>query len=267
MKMLARVLAAVVALVALVLVDPGVARAAPLHDADAFSIDLSAARVCFIVPRELRDAAACEGLDVNVGPFPSQEGAAILAVGFVRLPGRAQLAMVTVHRLDHGLGALTEASSREIAKGIADGVRGKLPPSATVHPPTGVRIEHVGNVDAARAVIDVDGAPEPLASLLAHQVHYTIPAAGPTYSISWTTSRSASASDLDSVASAALQTVKLAHPPRSSAFRAGYLVGQVGGLVVVLVVALVAVVVGTRKKRVVMSPAAGAAPGSGWGAR
>ena len=102
------------------------ASASKITDGARFSIDLADAPICFVRPAELRDEAACRGIDVTKLPPPADVPETVpLAWGVFRTPsaGGNGLGLIVVSRSNQ---ASTEPPDRELADSMAASMRDVL---------------------------------------------------------------------------------------------------------------------------------------------
>lgn len=231
------------------------ASAAVVRDGDQYSVDLSAARICWIKPLELRDAADCEGLTPeNVTP-PAEDKARVIGMGLVRLeePGEdPDLALVMVMHVPMAFAhEANDAAARDYAQGAERAIAKELRPGARMRPATDTRVTRPGKLPLIRTVLDADGIPDGADDkLVEHQIHISGLAKDGMYTVAWLTKRS-SARPVEALADEAASTIAIASPAMTDAElgrRIGIVIGVVFAVGAALVAVVAAIFLSTRKR-------------------
>lgn len=171
------------------------ASAAVVRDADKFSVDTGAARICWVTPLTLRNAADCEGLTPDAVPQPQDGEARVIAMGLVRLeePGEAaDIALVMVMHVvvpftlepdQKAADDYADGAQKAVAKGIRKGATMRTESSRLVKLPR-------NQYPLIRMVLDADGIPDVGDdALLQHQIHIAGIADDGVYSVAYLTKR------------------------------------------------------------------------------
>lgn len=224
------------------------AQAAVVTDGNEFSIDVGAAKVCFVVPRELRNDRDCKGLTVDAVQAPP----GVVAFGLVRLEREGdapELARLTVTHLAGALSwAPNAAVAKDYAKGVETGLRKTLPAGATVRESSDARAVRSGRFPFVRAIFDVDGVGPGADALIEHQVHIVSFTSTGAYGTTWTGRRSAEGR-LEPLADKAASTIWIRHAAEPEPSKKAYRLGQVVGMVLPGVALLVVILVLWRRSK------------------
>jgi hypothetical protein len=173
------------------------ASAAVVRDADKFSVDTGSARICWVSPLSLRNAADCEGLSPDLVPEKTDGQARVIALGLLRLeqPGeQPEIGLVMVMHVDVALTMEpTDETAKDFAEGAHKGFEKELRKGATLRPATNVRVvkaTYPQKHPLIRLVLDVDGIPEGADDqLLEHQIQMAGIADDGIYSVAYLTRR------------------------------------------------------------------------------
>lgn len=173
------------------------ASAAVVKDGNKFSVDTGAARICWVSPLSLRNAADCEGLSPDLVPQSQDGEARVIAMGLVRLeePGeQPELGLVMVmHVVVPFTVEPDETGAKEYAEGAHKAVQKELRKGATLRPATNVRVVKPAfpqKHPLIRLVLEADGIPDGADDqLLEHQVHIAGVADDGVYSVAYLSKR------------------------------------------------------------------------------
>jgi hypothetical protein len=173
------------------------ASAAVVRDADKFSVDTGAARICWVSPLSLRNAADCEGLSPELVPEKADGQARIIALGLLRLeqPGeQPEIGLVMVMHVPVAFTVEpTDETAKDFAEGAYKGFAKELRKGATLRPATNVRVvkaTYPQKHPLIRLVLEADGIPEGADDqLLEHQIQMAGIADDGIYSVAYLTRR------------------------------------------------------------------------------
>lgn len=250
LKAAGRALAVVCSLGALAL-HAGPARADTVREGDEFVMDVRRdAHVCVLYPDGPLDPVACSGMKHVAAPAETDPRHRTLALAAIRLPeqGTSLVGILNFGATSFTNAALpTEGTLREFADAFAGSVIQDVP-GATVHGghPAAKLIDH-GETPLVRVAFDVDGLDDKNRNI-EHLVAYTAWTAGGIYSVIYTC-RATNAAAVDALADESATSIRVAHPPKSRAYRLGYMVGGVMGVGIVGGGALLAFVLLMKRAR------------------
>jgi hypothetical protein len=213
----------VAAVVACVACLPGSAQGKIVDTEDTFfSIDLGAARICFIEPVELRSAEDCAQVDIaamKVTPIDRADGVR-LAVGVIRLPGEPTdprlMGVLTITKFyGHAKSAPDQAEAERFMNEALPAFTTLLPPGARlVTPPP--RIVLAGDLPVVRMTVGSEGVPPGTpAEIEAHRELVHVIGGTTSYLAVWS-GRPEHARELARYADAAALATKLAPEARPS---------------------------------------------------
>jgi hypothetical protein len=227
------------------------ARADTVRDGDEFVMDVRRdAHVCVLYPASPLDPVACSGLKSITPPAEPDPRHKTLTLAAVRLPeqGASLVAVLNFGSTSFANAALpTEATVHEFADAFANSFVGDVPGSS-VHGghPAAKLLDH-GETPLVRVSFDLDGL-DATHRHMEHLVSYTAWATGGIYSVIYTC-RATNAASVDALADESATSIRVAHPPKSRAYRLGFLVGTVIGVGLVAGGALLAFVLLMRRGR------------------
>ena len=145
------------------LLAPAIAEAkVVVSDDTMYSVDLGAAKICFVEPRELRSEDDCAGVDLTDFPVgPVIDPLARLAYGVVRGPGegaaRPVLGIVSMMRApSHATTAPNQAAADQIGEEASQSIAASLPAGARLLPAAS-KLAWGKNVPVVRTTLVVEG--------------------------------------------------------------------------------------------------------------
>ena len=244
----------------------GAASAATVKDKEDFSIDVGSARICFVIPTELRTADECEGLAPDRITLTKDFTDNKVAFGLVRMEAigdAPDLAVLIVTRFT-GFGA-SEAAQKDAsdyAVGVAIAMRIDLPSGARLRHTNDVRVVKPGPLPLVRGVFDIDGLPSDTdQALLAHQVHHVVFTADGGYTVVWS-GKTNVGRRLEPFADASAPTMSVAHPAGKRGEGRAEAIGKLIGIGFTVILGLIGAGIAwsvSRSRR--------AAPAYGYGSR
>ncbi len=232
------------------------ASAALVKDGTDFSVDVSAARICWVYPHELRIDADCEGLtpdDVEADLDRDFKSRAF-AMGLVhmeRLGEEVRLAVVTITKVTvFGAVAADNDGAKDYARGAEEELRNDLPIGARLRP-SDVHMVKPGAHPLLRGTFAIDGIPETSdKKLTEQQIHHAVFTEDGGYVVVWV-GRHEDKTRLETLADAAAPSIHVARPAGTrkqleKKFEAVFTLvfAAISGIVIVVVLVFV-----TRKRQ------------------
>jgi len=243
MKRRPSILALFIALAALFFVRP--ASAAVVRDGTEFSVDLSAAHICWVLPHDLRDPADCVGLqpDTVEADLDRDFRQKAVAMGLVRLERdgeEADLAVLTITKVTvFGAVAADPEGAKDYTTGAEEELKKDLPIGGRLAP-SNVKMVKPGALPLIRAVFTINGIPETSdKKLTEQQIHHAVFTKDGGYVVVWV-GRHSARTRLETLADAAAPTIAVAHPAGTR----GQLEKTFEGIFTIIFAAIGAVVIG-----------------------
>lgn len=232
-------------LVAVSVAAPSTAAALPVRDADRFSITIrDDAHACLLTADAPPDPASCAGFNATQRLPAETDDLRTLGMGAVRIGGSPASISVVVEKGPHE--PTNQASAQAFAKGILESYVQQVP-GATARPPT-VKMLRVNGLSVGQITCDLDGVP-PSHSILEHLVSYVVASSDGLYSLA-VTSSAANAAAADAFGAETIATLAIAHPStgKGSAYRMGYALGRLVGVLFVAAAVIVTLLVVSRRR-------------------
>jgi hypothetical protein len=210
----------------------GSARGDTVRDGSEFVMDVRPdAHVCVLYPEGPLDPVACSGLKSIAAPPQPDARHNTLALAAVRLPeqGSSLVAVLNFGSTNLPNAALpTGATVGEFADAFAKSSIQDMPGTSVRGGHAAARLIEHGEVPLVRVSFDVDGLDAEHQNM-EHLIAYTAWGSGAIYSVVFTC-RAKNAAVVDALADESAASIRIAHPPKSRAYRMGFLIGSVLGV-------------------------------------